>query len=217
MQVFHIATESDWAQAQRSGFYLTSTRGVTLQQEGFIHASRADQWEAVRSRYYADAPEALVLLVIDTDLLTSPWREDPVTLAEGREDSFPHIYGPLNPSAVVAVVPLGSPAGMPAPPATPSGVATAPDAGTPPGSATVPPAYPIAAEHPSGTSFRREIYLEVFVRLSLVLAVMIATVVGASVSQPPVLGAAIGAGLSALIAWWVGRTFTRRRDQRLAG
>jgi len=101
MLVFHIATAADWRAARRSGAYTTSTRGRTLEQEGFIHASRADQVDDVRRRYYADVDEALVLLTIDTDRLTVPWQEDPV-----GEDTFPHLYGPLSPSAVVRVQPL---------------------------------------------------------------------------------------------------------------
>ena len=77
MLIFHIATAADWAAAQRSGAYTTSTRGVSLEQEGFIHASRRDQVAGVWKRYYADADEQLVLLSIDTERLTSPWREDP--------------------------------------------------------------------------------------------------------------------------------------------
>ena len=79
-----------------TGAYTTSTRGRTLEQEGFLHASRADQVEGVRSRYYADVEEPLVLLTIDTDRLSSPWQVDEV-----GDDSYPHIYGPLNPDAVV--------------------------------------------------------------------------------------------------------------------
>jgi uncharacterized protein (DUF952 family) len=41
MRIFHIATLADWEQAQRDGAYTTSTRGVTLEQEGYVHASRA--------------------------------------------------------------------------------------------------------------------------------------------------------------------------------
>ncbi|MFT4264381.1 MAG: DUF952 domain-containing protein [Nocardioides sp.] len=101
MQVFHIATVVDWAAAQVSGGYTTSTIGRTLEEEGFLHTSRGDQWEAVRDRYYRGVTTPLVLLVIDTDRLTSPWREDPV-----GDDTYPHVYGPLNPDAVVATVPL---------------------------------------------------------------------------------------------------------------
>ena len=104
MRIYHLATASDWEQAQRDGAYTTSTRGVTLEQEGFIHASRADQWEAVRERYYADVVEPLVLLEIDTDLLDVPLVEEPP--APGVTETFPHLYGPLRPAAVVAVRPL---------------------------------------------------------------------------------------------------------------
>jgi glutathione S-transferase len=102
--IYHLATMSDWERAQQEGAYTTSTRGVTLEQEGFLHASRADQWEGVRERYYADVDEPLVLLEIDTALLDVPWVEEPP--APGIEDTFPHIYGPLKPAAVVSVTPL---------------------------------------------------------------------------------------------------------------
>lgn len=96
MHIFHIATVAGWAEAMTLGTYTTSTRDRTLEQEGFLHASRADQVEGVRSRYYADVEEPLLLLTIDTDLLTAPWRQDRV-----GDDTYPHIYGPLNPDAVV--------------------------------------------------------------------------------------------------------------------
>jgi glutathione S-transferase len=104
MRIYHLATAADWAGAQPAGVYTTSTRGVTLEQEGFIHASRADQWEGVRERFYSDVDEALVLLEIDTDLLDVPVVEEPP--APGVEETFPHIYGPLRTAAVVAVRPL---------------------------------------------------------------------------------------------------------------
>lgn len=101
-RIFHIATAADWEAAQRSGRYTTSTRGHTLLEEGFIHASRADQWPAVRQRFYADVTEPLLLLVIETDLLDVPLVEEEVPGGE----TFPHLYGPLAPAAVVHVVPL---------------------------------------------------------------------------------------------------------------
>jgi uncharacterized protein (DUF952 family) len=104
VRIYHLATASDWAEARRTGTYTTSTYGVTLEQEGFIHASRADQWEGVRQRFYADVEEPLVLLEIDTELLGVPLVEEPP--APGVEETFPHIYGPLEPGAVVAVTTL---------------------------------------------------------------------------------------------------------------
>ncbi len=105
MRIFHIATVSDWEAAKRAGSYTTSTYGVTLAQEGFIHASRGDQWQGVRERFYGGVTEQLVLLTIDTDKLTAPVVEES---PPGTDETFPHIYGPLNPDAVVQVVPLGT-------------------------------------------------------------------------------------------------------------
>ena len=105
MQIFHIASASDWAAAQRSGTYTTSTRGRTLEQEGFIHASRREQVADVWKAFYADAAGPHLLLTIDTEKLTSPWQVDPVARA-GSSDTFPHIYGPINASAVVQAEPF---------------------------------------------------------------------------------------------------------------
>lgn len=101
--IFHLATAADWQAAEASGSYTTSTLGVTLEQEGFLHCSRDSQVAPVLTKYYADVTEPLTLLTIDTDLLTSSWQFDDV---RGAELSFPHIYGPLNPDAVVKATPL---------------------------------------------------------------------------------------------------------------
>lgn len=96
--LFHIATEADWAEAQTSGSYTTSTRGLTLEEEGFIHCS-ADREQAagVLERYYADCAEPLVLLVVDAALVPAEVKV---------EGGFPHVYGPLPVDAVVAVEPI---------------------------------------------------------------------------------------------------------------
>jgi uncharacterized protein (DUF952 family) len=106
MRIFHIATLADWQQATRTGRYTTSTYGVTLAEEGFIHASRADQWQAVRERWYAAASEPLVLLVVETDQLSAPVVEE---AAPGTTETFPHVYGAIETSAVVQVLPLDGP------------------------------------------------------------------------------------------------------------
>ena len=102
-EIFHVATAADWEAAQASGSYTTSTRGRTLAEEGFLHASRADQWQGVLERYYADVGEPLVLLVVDADRLGVPVLEEAVP---GSDDTFPHVYGALDPAAVVRVLPL---------------------------------------------------------------------------------------------------------------
>lgn len=98
MQIFHIAERSRWEAARLAGAYAQSTRGRTLEEVGFIHAAREDQWQEVRRQVYAEGTEPLVLLVIDTDKLTAPWQEDTV-----GDTTYPHVYGPLNPSAVIRV------------------------------------------------------------------------------------------------------------------
>jgi uncharacterized protein (DUF952 family) len=105
MRLFHIATVSDWETAQATGRYTTSTRGRTLSDEGFIHASRADQWQAVRERFYADVTEPLVLLVIDPALLTASVVDEHVP---GTDETFPHVYGAIETTAVVETIPIAT-------------------------------------------------------------------------------------------------------------
>ncbi len=106
MRVLHLTTAAEWAAAQEAGTYTVSTRGRTLVEEGFIHCSEPHQVEAVRRRFFADVPH-LLLLEVETDLLTSPWRVEQVA---GTGEAYPHVYGPLDLEAVVAVrpVPLSS-------------------------------------------------------------------------------------------------------------
>jgi len=104
MRIFHVSTLADWERARVTGTYTTSTLGVSLAQQGFIHASRADQWRGVLSRFYSECTDPLVLLEIDTDLLDSPVVEE--APAPGASETYPHVYGPIKPDAVVAVTPL---------------------------------------------------------------------------------------------------------------
>lgn len=69
MRVLHLAELTQWDAAQTTGAYRWSTRGVTLEQEGFIHASTSTQLPGVARRFYADVdPTEYALLVIDIDL-----------------------------------------------------------------------------------------------------------------------------------------------------
>ena len=74
---------------------------ASLDQEGFIHASRATQIVGVLDRYYSGVND-LLKLTIDTDLLdaTSTLKEE---LAESIGEIFPHVYGPINKSAIVSI------------------------------------------------------------------------------------------------------------------
>lgn len=100
--ILHITTEAAWHAAQQQGTY----RGDTLERDGFIHASLPQQVLAVAQRFYSQAPD-LALLVIDPARLRAELRYEPGALAsDDAAQQFPHLYGPLNLDAVVAVVPL---------------------------------------------------------------------------------------------------------------
>jgi uncharacterized protein (DUF952 family) len=101
-ELLHITGRTDWEAAERAGSYRISTRGVSLDQQGFIHCSYPRQLRGVAGANYADADD-LVVLVIDQARLTADVRHED----GGDGELFPHIYGPLPVSAVTEVIPVG--------------------------------------------------------------------------------------------------------------
>jgi glutathione S-transferase len=99
--IYHLATPQEWAAARASGDFRFSTRDRSLEAEGFIHCSRWEQLPGVLERFYTGAGP-LLLLVVDEDRLTAPWRDDEI--APGV--FFPHVYGPVDLDAVVEVRPV---------------------------------------------------------------------------------------------------------------
>lgn len=97
--IYHIAFPADWKQAQHNGQYTISTRGRTLEQQGFIHASQAHQVAPVANAIYGGHDD-LLILVIDEDRVEPDIRYETVP---GSDDPFPHIYGPLNLDAVTEI------------------------------------------------------------------------------------------------------------------
>jgi uncharacterized protein (DUF952 family) len=106
VKIYHLATDDAWRAAVGTGTYTVSTLGLDLAEVGFVHCSQAEQVAGVHERFYRDVADPLRLLTIDTDLLTSPWRLDPV---EGQALPFPHVYGPINVDAVVSAEPFTPP------------------------------------------------------------------------------------------------------------
>jgi uncharacterized protein (DUF952 family) len=99
--IFHVAFAGQWEAAREVGSYRWSTRGKSLDDgAAFIHCSYADQVATVANSFYADVTEPLVLLVIDVERLVSALCDEDL---DGIGISFPHLYGPLNPDAVVEV------------------------------------------------------------------------------------------------------------------
>ncbi len=106
-RIFHIAEPTEWANALEAGAYERSTRGASLADVGFIHASSAVQWPTVRRSFYGDVTGPLLLLEIDPELLTAPLVVESGNPETGEE--FPHIYGPLDVDAVIGVHELAPP------------------------------------------------------------------------------------------------------------
>jgi uncharacterized protein (DUF952 family) len=96
--IYHVTTAQEWSTAKEKGFY----EAASLASEGFIHCSEEHQVANVLERYFAGKSD-LVKLVIDTDKLTSRYVQE---WSPSIQDTFPHIYGPVNSNAVIEVVPL---------------------------------------------------------------------------------------------------------------
>jgi NAD(P)-dependent dehydrogenase (short-subunit alcohol dehydrogenase family)/uncharacterized protein (DUF952 family) len=97
-EILHITTRDRWEQAVAEGEY----RSDDLATEGFIHCLTSEQLPYVYGKFYKGGT-GLVVLRIDSERLKPPLKwENP----HEKWKLFPHIYGPINPDAVVEVVPL---------------------------------------------------------------------------------------------------------------
>ena len=92
--IYHIVSKSDWEAVGESVYY----RGDTLDTEGFIHCSTIEQVLDTANFLFKER-EDLVLLQIDESKLRSPLKYEDA--GDGR--LFPHINGPMEVDAVVAV------------------------------------------------------------------------------------------------------------------
>jgi uncharacterized protein (DUF952 family) len=99
--IYHLALADDWMRAVSSP-YATSTLDKSLAQVGFIHCSFREQVQLIADNVYRGRHD-LLLLEIDPDRLAATVRVESVN---GGSDEFPHIYGPLNRDAVIAVTPV---------------------------------------------------------------------------------------------------------------
>ena len=96
--IFHITTRAEWDAAVRDGEYTAPS----LATEGFIHLSNRHQVAGVANAVYRGVPD-LVLLCVDPERLAAPLRYEP---GEHADERFPHLYGPLELSAVSDVLPF---------------------------------------------------------------------------------------------------------------
>jgi uncharacterized protein (DUF952 family) len=71
----------------------------SLETEGFIHCTDgAAEMVATANRHYAAEAGAFVVLTVDLARISSPWR------VEDAGRIYPHIFGPIDRAAIVAVV-----------------------------------------------------------------------------------------------------------------
>ena len=107
--LYHLALAADWAEGTAAGRYTASTRGRSLDEEGFIHCSFAHQVIATADRFYGDTDD-VVLLRIDAHRLSGPVVVEDLF---GAGEAFPHIYGPIDLGAVVGATPWPRPRSWP--------------------------------------------------------------------------------------------------------
>ena len=93
-KIYHIVSAADWAKFAGEQTY----EADSLRSEGFIHLSEQQQVAGVLDRYYRNVPD-LLLLHIDPTKLTHELKYEVAT----NDERFPHLYGPIDKDAVVAI------------------------------------------------------------------------------------------------------------------
>jgi uncharacterized protein (DUF952 family) len=96
--LFHITSALEAERARQLGEYAPQA----FSREGFIHCSYGEQVIQVANRLFGGRAD-LVLLEIDPQRLSCPVVDENL---EGGMELFPHIYGPVPMTAVVAVHPF---------------------------------------------------------------------------------------------------------------
>jgi len=94
--IFHIAPKEKWNKSRSRGQYTDES----LQSEGFIHCSAAEQLVDTANKHYK-GQNGLVLLRIDTSDIVS---EVAYESNSGSNEEYPHIFGPINHDAVKDVI-----------------------------------------------------------------------------------------------------------------
>ena len=111
-ELLHLALRSDWQHAVGVGHYDHSTRGVSLAEQWFIHASSdADQVRRVHGHGYGDLPtDQLVVLRWPRTALAAAGLEcrwEPDDPSNPASEQFPHVYGGPVPVTLTQVADQG--------------------------------------------------------------------------------------------------------------
>lgn len=93
-RTYHLVPRDEWEASDPQQDYRPSGFAA----EGFIHTTHDPaEVAAVGNRYYRDDPRPFVLLHIETGRVRAP------IVIEDVGGRYPHLYGPLNRDAIVAV------------------------------------------------------------------------------------------------------------------
>ncbi len=99
MKIFHILKRDEWHEAKKAGTY----HPETLDNEGFIHCSKADQLLGVANSFFKGQNHLLILRIDQTKVQPEVKVEPPLE-APMSNILFPHIYGDLNLDCVEAEI-----------------------------------------------------------------------------------------------------------------
>jgi uncharacterized protein (DUF952 family)/ribosomal protein S18 acetylase RimI-like enzyme len=102
--LLHLIEPAAWRTALAEG----AVRPPSLDSLGFVHLSTPDQVHVPAQALFPGRRD-LALLVVDPARLTDPVRLEPGDPPDPDGLLFPHLYGPLPTSAVIAVVPYRPP------------------------------------------------------------------------------------------------------------
>ncbi len=101
--ILHITSRMEWNDAQVRGEYIAPS----LQTEGFIHCSTEKQVLHVANAFYRGKKDLVLLLLDEAHLKPElKWEAPAGPAAPGisESDLFPHVFGPINLSAIASVV-----------------------------------------------------------------------------------------------------------------
>jgi len=92
--IYHLVPADDWHATSLTSPYLPRD----FENDGFIHCTRGlTLLLQVANTFYRDVPGEFLLLVLDERRISADVK---------YERGFPHIYGPLNRNAILAVYPM---------------------------------------------------------------------------------------------------------------
>jgi uncharacterized protein (DUF952 family) len=104
--ILHLVSQSEWEAALPLDDYLPSAFAA----DGFIHCTHGeDELLAVANRFYRQVPGEFLVLEIEESKVTAPIKWEPPIHPDGTPNHandqilYPHIYGPLNRSAITGI------------------------------------------------------------------------------------------------------------------